>query len=118
MRKNRVSRPLLTVVIIEVAFVALVLVGSPLLGVLFPDMPGYSLSHVNRALVLLIVLAVALLALVASCGWWRLAGFTSQREWRDLRLYWLPVLLLAVPFIGGVDAVSRSAFVLMLVGYI
>ena len=62
--------------------------------------------------------AVVLFVLVGALGWWTLAGFTPPARWRDLRLYWLPVVLLAVPFVAGVRALPLDALGLLLVAYV
>jgi membrane protease YdiL (CAAX protease family) len=117
MRDWLTSRPLRAVLLLEAAAVGLVVLGEPLLGALFPDLPGYSVMRVSVSLILVLVAAAALLGLIAACGWWTLAGYTHPRDWRDLRLYWLPVLLLAVPFLGGVDHLSASTLLLLVVAY-
>jgi membrane protease YdiL (CAAX protease family) len=50
--------------------------------------------------------------------WWAVAGFTAPRFWRDLRLYWLPVVLLLVPFAGGFRPIAPEAIGLLVVGYV
>jgi membrane protease YdiL (CAAX protease family) len=117
MRDWLASRPLRAVLVLEATAVTLVVLGVPVLGALFPDLPGYSVRHLSSSLVLVLVAVVALLGFIAKCRWWTLAGFTRPRHWRDLRLYWLPVLLLAVPFAGGVDSVSASTLALLVVAY-
>jgi len=80
-------------------------VGAPLLQALFPSMPGYSARHISQSLVLVMIALAGVLVLVAALRWWRLAGFTHPREWRDLHLYLLPAALLLVPLVAGAHAV-------------
>jgi membrane protease YdiL (CAAX protease family) len=96
----------------------LVIAGSFGLSVVFPDLPGYSVTGPSQSLVLVLVSAAGLLVLVAALGWWTLAGFTPPAEWRDLRLYWLPVLLLAAPFVAGVRPIPPEALGLLVVAYV
>ena len=49
-------------------------------------MPGYSARHISQSLVLVMIALAGVLVLVAALRWWRLAGFTHPREWRDLHL--------------------------------
>lgn len=116
MRERLMARPIVTVVILEVIFDALVIVGALALSRLVPTLPGYSVRGPSQSLVLVLVSVVLLLALVGGFRWWSLAGLTSRG--RQLRLYWLPVLLLAVPFVGGVRAVPWSAVGVLAVAYL
>jgi membrane protease YdiL (CAAX protease family) len=110
---------LATVLILEAAFLTLVILGAPVLQALFPSMPGYSVRHVSQSLVLVLIAMAGVLILIATMGWWRLAGFTRPREWRDPHLYWLPaVLLLLVPLVAGAHAVPPDALAMLLVAYL
>jgi membrane protease YdiL (CAAX protease family) len=111
-------RPLLGVLLIEIAYLAFVTVVSLVLSAARPDLPGYSLTGPSQSLVLVIASAIVLLVFVGVLSWWTLAGFTSPSCWRDLRLYWLPIVLLAVPFLGGWHALGSDAFVLLVIAYV
>jgi membrane protease YdiL (CAAX protease family) len=112
------AHPLTSVLVLEVLFEALVVGGALVLTRLLPGLPGYSVRGPSQSLILVIVSAAAVLALVAVFHWWRLAGFTRPREWRELRLYWLPVALLAVPFVGGVRPIAASALGVLVLAYV
>jgi uncharacterized protein len=45
-------------------------------------------------------------------------GLHPPARWRDLRLYWLPALLLAAPFVAGVRPLPVDALGLLLVAYV
>lgn len=109
------SRPVISVVVLQLVVAVVVLGGSALLGALLPGLPGYSLTGPSQSLVLVLVLAAGLVVFVAALRWWRLAGFTPVWQWRELRLYWLPVVLLAAPLVGGVRAPENMAAVVVLV---
>jgi membrane protease YdiL (CAAX protease family) len=106
-----------TVVVIEAVYVALVIFGAVVLGVLVPSLPGYSVTGLSQSLVLVLVSAAVLVGVLAALKWWRLAGFSHPREWRQLRLYWLPVVLLGVPFVGGVRPLTADALGVLVVAY-
>jgi membrane protease YdiL (CAAX protease family) len=109
-----VSRPVLLVCGLEVAYLVGLLACSAVLGALAPDLPGYSVSGPSQSLVLVLVSAGLLLGLAVR-NRWSFAGFTPQRAWRNLHLYWLPVLLLAVPFAGGIRPLAGGDVLLLLV---
>jgi membrane protease YdiL (CAAX protease family) len=117
MRRRLSANPLLTVLVLAVFFAALVILGALVLGALFPGLPGYSVRGPSQSLVLVLVDVAVLLGLIAGFGWWRLAGFTPTTQWRRLRLYWLPAVLLFVPFVGGVRLPPPSAVLLLILAY-
>jgi membrane protease YdiL (CAAX protease family) len=103
---------------LEIFFVALVAIGALLLGVLLPALPGYSVTGPSQSLLLVGITAAVILTLIAGLRWWRFSGFTPPSEWRDMRLYWLPVLLLAVPLLGGIKPIATSTIALLLLAYL
>jgi hypothetical protein len=115
MRERMMARPLLSVLVLELFFSALVIVGAATLTALFPRLPGYSVRGLSQSLILVLVMMAVLLAMIAAFRWWSLAGFNPASRWRELRLYWLPVLLLVVPFVGGVRMPPGSAIALLAV---
>jgi membrane protease YdiL (CAAX protease family) len=116
--KTLARHPLLAVVLLEIVYDALVIAGSLGLGALVPDLPGYSVTGPSQSLVLVLASAALLLVLVGTLGWWTLAGFNPPARWRDLRLYWLPLVLLAVPFIAGVRPLPLDTLGLLLLAYV
>lgn len=116
-RQNAMRRPLATVVLIEIAYIAFVVASSYALTALVSGLPGYSVTGPSQSLILVLVSAGLLLCIIAALRWWTLAGFTPPTRWRDLRLYWLPVVLLAAPFVGGIRSLAPDTFWLLLVGY-
>ena len=110
--------PLAGVVLLELGYLVLVIGGSVALSALVPDLPGYSVTGPSQSLLLVIGSAVLLLVLIGGLGWWALAGFTAPRFWRDLRLYWLPIVLLLVPFVGGFRPVAPDAIGLLVIAYV
>jgi membrane protease YdiL (CAAX protease family) len=57
------------------------------------------------------LMAAGLVLLLFRWRAWTAIGFTRPRQWRDLRVMWLPLLLAAWPFIGGLQ-VSWAALAL------
>ena len=112
------SRPLTSAVTLELLALAITIGGAALLAAVMPDLPGYSLTGPSQSLLLVIVLAALVLGLVAVLRWWRSAGYTRPSEWRDLHLYWLPVVLLFAPFVAGVRLPSLAIFGTLLLGYL
>ncbi|MBM7797385.1 membrane protease YdiL (CAAX protease family) [Microlunatus panaciterrae] len=105
-------------IILEVLSVTLAVAGATMLTALIPGLPGYSVRGPSQSFVLVLLEMLLLLLLVGSFRWWSLAGFTPPVRWHRLRLYWLPVALLAVPFAGGVKMPPLSAIAILLVGYL
>ena len=97
--------PLAGVVLLELGYLVLVIGGSVALSALSP-ISGYSVTGPSQSVLLVIGSAVLLVVLIGGLGWWALAGFTPTRFWRDLRLYWVPVVLLLVPLCGGFRPVA------------
>lgn len=112
------SRPITSAISLEVLAIAITIGGALVLAAVLPDLPGYSVVAPSQSLVLVILLAALVLALVAGLRWWRSTGFTRPSEWRDLRLYWLPVVLLFAPFVAGIRFPSLAVAGMLLLGYI
>src|SRR4051812_28359820 len=118
MRQHMMTRPLLSVLMLEVFFSALVIGGAVALTTALPQLPGYSVEGLSQSLILVLLTMAVLLTIIAAFHWWSLAGFTRPSRWRDLRLYWLPVLLLLVPFVGGVRMPPLSVIGRLAIAYV
>jgi membrane protease YdiL (CAAX protease family) len=103
---------------LELFFAALVIAGAAALRAVFPDLPGYSVKGLSQSLILVLFTLAVLLMIIAAFRWWTLAGFTRLSHWRNLRLYWLPVLLLLVPFVGGIQIPPLSVIGLLAIAYV
>jgi membrane protease YdiL (CAAX protease family) len=112
------ARPLTSAIGLEIAFDVLVVVGALVLSVLLPGLPGYSVTGPSQSLLLVAVTAAVALALVAALRWWRFSGFTPRSEWRDMRLYWVPVVLLAIPLLAGLKPIAPATVALLLLAYV
>jgi membrane protease YdiL (CAAX protease family) len=104
------QRPILSSVIIFVAFVAL----SALCGIaaktLFPQFQPEFIALL--ALSVLVAVALSLL------GWWKVAGFNLSAEWRDSRLMIVPFLIvLGLPFLMGFKTTDAGTFFYLAVAY-
>ena len=73
--------------------------------------------RLSQSLVLVLVGALLVAALLTGFGWWRLAGFVGTAKWRDLHVLWLPVLILVLPFLGGVRPMPTNELLTLVVGY-
>lgn len=111
------NRPLASALLLELLAAAVVLVGALVLTIAAPGLPGYSVIAPSQSLVLVLLLAVGLLVALAASRRWAFAGFTAPGRWRRLRLYWLPVLLLAAPFVAGAHLPAPPALGILALGY-
>ena len=68
-----------------------------------------------------VALCAATLVVVAAMtalGWWRVSGFNRPAAWRDLRVLALPaVVIIVLPFLGGIKAVDAGTAVFWTVAY-
>jgi membrane protease YdiL (CAAX protease family) len=112
------DHPIASVAVLEVLFVSITLGGAFVVGALVPGLPGFSTTGVSRALVVAVIDAALVLAIIGALRWWGAAGFTPRSQWRDLRLYWLPAVLVFAPFIAGIKMPSPVALALLVLGYL
>ncbi|MBN9104142.1 MAG: CPBP family intramembrane metalloprotease [Propionibacteriaceae bacterium] len=112
------AHPVVSVVVLQVAVAVLTVGGAFVLGVLVPTLPGYSVTGPSQSLVLVVVLAVLAVLVVAALRWWPQVGLTPVSQWRDLRFYWLPVVLLAAPLVAGLKVPASSTVAVLLIGYV
>jgi membrane protease YdiL (CAAX protease family) len=112
------SRPLVSMAGLEVLFVAVIVGGALVMRALVPGLPGYSTTGLSQALVVTVVNAALVLTIIGVLRWWRPVGFTPRSEWRELRLYWLPAVLIFAPFIAGVRMPSAGTLTLLVFGYL
>ena len=108
--------PLLTVVLLELVYDALIIAGSLGLSALVPDLPGDSVREPSQSLVLVLGSAAVLLALIGALGWWRLAGSLRPRAGGTYGCTGASPLL-AAPFVAGVRPLALDAIGLLLVAY-
>lgn len=110
------EHPLAASVIIWIGDIVFVLAGAWLLSVLFPNMPGYG-RGLSQSLVLVLVGVVLVAAMLSAFRWWRLGGFVGPTQWRDLRVLWLPVVILLLPFVQGVRPLPPNELLTLVVAY-
>lgn len=111
------EHPLGGSLVIWIADIIFVVGGALLLSVLFPSIAGYGRS-LSQSLILVLIGVALVAALLAAFDWWRRAGFVGSSEWRDLRILWLPLLLLIVPFAGGFRPPAAGELLVLVVGYL
>lgn len=63
-----------------------------------------------------IALGLAATLLLTGLGWWCEAGFNQPREWRQLHLLWFPLVITALPFLGGVELPALRSLPLLVAG--
>jgi membrane protease YdiL (CAAX protease family) len=112
------TRPLLTGIVLEVIADVIVIAGAFALAAILPTLPGYSLTGWSQSLVLVLVLAALVLLLITAFRWWGLSGFTGRAAWRDMHLYWLPVVLLFAPFVAGIHIPEPTALAYLALAYL
>ncbi len=110
------EHPLVGSLLIWLADAVFVVVGALLLSALFPNIPGYG-RGLSQSLILVLVGVLLVAAMLTAFRWWRRAGFVGPSQWRDLRILWLPVLLLFVPFVRGFRPLSTAELLTLAVGY-
>lgn len=109
----RPARPLLVAIGLLIAF-EVVAVGATLVLDRVTGLDGKARDLVTEAL-----LAIGVVGLIAILRWWRSTSLaTPVREWRNLRLLILPLLLTLLPFAGGVrGGIDGSTLAILVVGY-
>jgi membrane protease YdiL (CAAX protease family) len=112
------SRPVPTAIVLVVIDQVIALGAGAALAAVLPGLPLLSLTGPSRAFVVQIALAAFVLIVLAVPRWWRLAGFNPASQWRDLRLYALPLLLVFAPFVAGVTMPTGTALVYLCLGYL
>lgn len=66
----------------------------------------------------LIVLSVLVALSLTGLGWWRVAGFNSPAEWRDLGVVIIPFLIvIGLPFLKGINLENANSFWYLVVAY-
>jgi uncharacterized protein len=96
---------------------ALFLASGFAIAALVPSAPGYATAVGSEAVALIFAFALLL-----KLGWISKVGFNRPREWRDLRVLWLPAMVVAVLFLLGLgspfslQSVIISVLVAILVG--
>ncbi len=104
------NRPVLSAVILFVAFVVL----STLFGLAAKAL----LPQFQPEFIALIALSVLVAAGLSALGWWKAAGFNFPAEWRDSRLMVIPFLIvLGLPFLLGVQTTDAGTFLYLAVAY-
>jgi membrane protease YdiL (CAAX protease family) len=93
------SQPLTFAVIFLLAEGGLSLATGLAIGALVPSAPAYVPAFGGE----LVALSFALVVLVR-LGWIRKVGFNGHREWRDLRVLWLHVLVVGALLVLGLGA--------------
>lgn len=110
------KHPLVASFGIWVLDIVFVLSGAALLSLLFPTLPGYG-RGLSQSLVLVLIGVVLVAAVLTGFRWWRRAGFVKPSEWRNMGLFWLPVLLLFLPFVAGIKPMPVEELLTLVVGY-
>lgn len=106
------SRPILVAIGLLLAF-ELIANGATLVLGATGVLDGKARDLVTEALLALFVVGI-----VASRGWWRSTGFTTPVSgWRHRRLLVLPLVLTLLPFSGGFAGTDGGTFAILVVGY-
>jgi uncharacterized protein len=92
------SQPLTFVAIFLLVDGALSLATGLAIGALVPSVPAYAAAFGGELVALFFALVVLM-----RLGWIRKVGFNGPREWRDLRILWLPALEVGVLLFLGLS---------------
>lgn len=109
---GRVLRPALLAIGAAVGFAVVSATATLVLGMVMPDADGRT-----RDLAVEILLASAVLAVVAVLGWRRDVGLNGIGEWRHLGLLAVPLVIVMLPFLGGLRDVAIATLGFLVVGY-
>ena len=75
-------------------------------------------AGIDPDFVALCAATLVVVAAMTALGWWRVSGFNRPAAWRDLRLLALPaVVIIVLPFAGGVKAVDPGMAAFWTVAY-
>jgi uncharacterized protein len=110
-------RPIVGALLLWAGSAIVVVLGAVVLRLFFPSLPGYG-QGLSQSLVLVVVYAALVALLIAMAKWWQLAGLNGPSSWRELRLLWLPTLLLFLPLLGGMRSLDAPTLGTLLVGYL
>ena len=99
-KETFVSRRPLTFAIIFLVVVELLFLGSGYaIAALVPSAPGYGITLGSEVAILILAFAVLL-----KLGWVSKVGFNRPKEWRDMRVLWLPAIIVALIFLLGLGS--------------
>ncbi len=105
-------RPRVKAQLLYASWMATTAVSGLIVNHLLPDWSGLARSFV--AMMPLVVLSTILVVRVTG---WRDAGFTRPRQWRELRLYALPTVVVLAPIAAGVTPVAPGMLAMLITGY-
>jgi hypothetical protein len=75
-------------------------------------------AGIDADFVALCAATLVVVAAMTALGWWRVSGFNRPAAWRDLGLLALPaVVIIVLPFLGGVKAVDLGMAMFWTVAY-
>ena len=106
------ARPRVKAQLLYAAWMATTAVSGLVVNHLLPDWTGLARSYV--AMMPLVVLSTILVARVTG---WHQAGFTRLSQWRELRLYALPTVVVLAPLAAGVTPVAPGMLAMLITGY-
>ena len=106
------ARPRVKAQLLYAAWMATTAVSGLVVNHLLPDWSGLARSFV--AMMPLVVLSTILVARVTG---WQDAGFTRPGQWRELRLYALPTVVVLAPIAAGVTPVAPGMLAMLITGY-
>lgn len=111
-RAARSPRPPLLAIGLAVGFVAVAAAGTLGLAAVAPG-----IDDRTRDLLVEVLLALLVVGIIAGLGWRREVGINGIRAWRHPRLLVIPLLLVLLPFLGGLRGVDAGTVAFLVVGY-
>ncbi|OJX47919.1 MAG: hypothetical protein BGO78_05215 [Chloroflexi bacterium 44-23] len=104
------EHPLATAIIVIVADLVISITLGLAAKTLLPQFQADFVTLV--AMSFLVALALTVL------GWWKVAGFNSPAQWREMGLVIIPFLIvLGLPFLKGINMENSSSLAYLIVGY-
>jgi uncharacterized protein len=104
-------RPVISAVVLFLAYVAI----ASVTGVIAK---AFGAQGMSAAFIALCGLTVLVAGVLTGLRWWRVAGFNSSSEWRELDLPWVPaVLFVLLPVVVGLHALPPSTAAILVVAY-
>lgn len=111
-RERRSLRPVIPAIAATVAFIAVSAAGTLGLAAVAPGVDDRA-----RDLLVEVLLALLVLGIIAGLGWRRDVGLNGIGGWRHLGLLVVPLLIVLLPFLGGLRGVDAGTIGFLVVGY-
>jgi membrane protease YdiL (CAAX protease family) len=104
------QRPLVSTVVLSLAWI--------FFATLFGIAAKMILPEFEPEFVALVAISITVTVFITVIGWWNEIGFNRPVAWRDLRLLWLPaIVVMVLPFLAGIRPVEPGSFFYLVAAY-